>query len=104
MLLAVLNVSETACSHAALFLPRRQVVRFGDLNLTSPEGTQVLYKRIEHAAGYVRGEQNVRDLAFGRRLAAASYSPNLAVRQGRDCYPVSGIGMSIEVGNGRLVC
>lgn len=52
----------TVCTLAAQSEPRRQVVHFGDLNLTSPDGTRALYKRIEHAATDVCRDLESRDL------------------------------------------
>jgi UrcA family protein len=43
----------TVCANAGQLEPRREVVRFDDLNLNSDAGTQALYRRIEGAARYV---------------------------------------------------
>lgn len=48
--------------------PRREVVKFADLNLSSIDGPTVLYRRIHAAAIQVCGATNPRELA---RVAAA---------------------------------
>ena len=51
-------------------------VRYSDLDLTSAQGTQVLYKRIVTAANQLCSEGGVRDL---KRLAAAQTCAEQAV-------------------------
>jgi UrcA family protein len=42
--------------------PATQLVSYGDLNLSSPEGTERLYRRIQNAAERVCGQVDVLDL------------------------------------------
>jgi len=58
--------------------PPQQVVRFGDLNLTSSEGVSVLYRRIHSAANEVCGGADTRELA---RVAATKACVDSAISQ-----------------------
>ena len=49
---------------------RTQVVWFGDLNLSNPEGVAVLYRRIKAAAHRVCAERNTRSLLIWSRAEA----------------------------------
>ena len=68
----------TASAHAepASVTTSAKTVRYSDLDLSSAQGTQVLYKRIVSAANQLCSESGVRDL---KRAAAAEACAEQAV-------------------------
>jgi UrcA family protein len=58
--------------------PRQQIVRFADLNLSSPDGAAALYRRIHAAAVNDCGDVDARDFA---RIAATKTCIAHAVTQ-----------------------
>jgi UrcA family protein len=81
----VLGLSCTLAATPAFAAPDGQstVVRFTDLNLATPAGEQVLYRRVSQAAKLVCGEADLRDLqrmsemTACRATAMASAAPQM---------------------------
>jgi UrcA family protein len=67
--LPALLMVECAFAAATVEVPPSMTLRYGDLNLNSPEGVASLYKRIEHAA------TEVCKLAEGPQVVSLLHSP-----------------------------
>jgi UrcA family protein len=73
---AICIASATMGAHADEFDAPTRTVRYADLNLNTPAGTSVLYKRIRYAAEEVCGDAKWRGLA---QVAAAKECVDHAV-------------------------